>query len=168
MLLFHPRASNDDDREAKLRIAVAPWWEVAKIDERYPATRADVVRCLAAIDYAISPEGFAELIRRNIIRAPIGDGWNATDIFEAALALDRRRQWNSTPSLHDCKKTSHWLSLETANASDSLGSEFAKLLVRYDLRDLLIRMVEIESREARERLLAWTLAALDLEHGIKI
>ncbi len=91
---------------------------------------------------------------------------DARDVLLAATCLEGRRQWMSTPSPHDQKKTHSRLMLETHLVAGAAGVAKLEAQVEViDLRFALVLMAECESRELREKLLT-TIQTLCLLKGV--
>ena len=90
---------------------LAQWFERADMRPDFPLSTGLVVDLLRdGGEYLIDAEGFAAL--QAMGQAPNIAEWDARDIMAAAGALEGRRQWKLTPSIHDPKKTTTRIALE--------------------------------------------------------
>lgn len=114
--------------------------------------------------YDVDADELRDLGRRG--QVPAIASWDAKDLLAAAAALEGRRQWRATPSVHDPKKTETRLALESCIAAGREGlAELREQLDRYDLRLALVLMTEADSRQIRERLLSTVEALLVLREA---
>lgn len=137
------------------RQRIAEWWTRAGLQPNYPAADGDVVRLLQAVEYSISNE----VLGRHLIEGQFGDvaiaegrrNWSGTDIVRLATFLECRRAWQPGSELHATKKTPYERALENYRASGESHALFNDL-ERFDLRALLLMLVESDSRQQREAL----------------
>ena len=137
------------------RQRIAEWWERANLHANYPAADGDAVALCRAVDYVIDPESF---VRFNDVGAfggvSVSDGrrcWSATDIVRLATFLECRRAWQPGSELHRAKKTPYEIALENFRATGE-SHELFHDLETYDLRALLLMLVEADNRQMREAL----------------
>lgn len=135
------------------RQRIAEWWNRADLEASYPADDATAVTLVRAVEYAITRE---ELVRFWNVGAfdgvAISEGrrnWSATDIVRLACFLECRRAWQPGSELHRAKKTPYELALEQYRATGEAHELFSDLET-YDLRALLLMLVEADSRQQRE------------------
>ena len=137
------------------RRRISDWWNRAGLEPSYPAADGEAVALCRAVEYEITGE---ELIR--FIDVGAFDGvsvshgrrnWSATDIVRLATFLECRRQWQPSSEIHRAKKTAYEIALETLRATGE-AHEFFTDLERYDLRALLLMLVEADNRQQREAL----------------
>jgi hypothetical protein len=153
--------------EAHCQGLLAEWFARAELHADFPLTTDLAVELLQhGGQYDIDIDGFHELQRLG--QVPKIEHWDARDLIAAAGALEGRRQWMFTPSIHDPKKTATQLALESHLKSwDEGGRDIvAKQLSGFDLRFALLLITEAENRELREKLLN-TIQALLLLQGVR-
>ncbi len=146
---------------------VAAWLDKAGLPTdgaAWPLDTESAGELLRAGEYDV---GDGELDRLGELRQiPKLAQWHAKDVLAAAAALECRRQWQLTPSVHDPKKTSTRLALEQFIAAENVASLVAQLQKNgHDLRLALVLLVESENRQMRETLLT-TIQALLASEGI--
>jgi len=140
--------------ETQGQTLLAGWLKAADLSaDCWPLDRATAAALLVAGGYAVTE---AELNRLGALgQLPDLGSWDARDVLAAAANLEGRRQWMLAPSPHDLKKTSYQIVLESHFVAGPEGVlAFRKLFGQFDVRLALILMVEADSREIRERLLA--------------
>lgn len=141
--------------ESKAKQIVAEWVRKAEMEGvDFPLTTADVVRVLRdGAEFAIDEERLSRL--GELGQLPSVSQWDARDIIAAAGCLEGRRQWRTTPSIHDAKKHATRLAVEqtlTANPVDGFRALLDQMR-GLDLELALILLAECDNRELRERLL---------------
>jgi hypothetical protein len=141
--------------ECLARHRISEWWVRADIVPNYPTDDETAVKLVQSVDYSISLEA---LVRFCDVRAftgvSINEGrrqWSARDIARLALFLECRRQWQPGSELHAAKRTACELALENLRATGQAHEMFHDLET-FDLRALLLMLVESDSRMQRELL----------------
>lgn len=161
----------DDLRNCCLAIAAAGWWDRLERPERWPLSLADAAEMLRVSgQFDVDAGGLEALIECDIIQHPGSDEagqleFDAADIIEISRRLECRRQWLPAPCFHDVKKHLHQLMFEKCKAENELG---AAIDGPFDLRQLYVAMVEMDSREGREKLGAVLQAFLAYHHGVEL
>ncbi|MCX7421339.1 MAG: hypothetical protein NT013_17595 [Planctomycetia bacterium] len=137
------------------RRRISAWWTRAGLTESYPAADGEIIRLCQAVEYAITGE---EMVRFIGIGAFDGvsvshgrRNWSATDIVRLATFLECRRQWQPGSEIHRAKKTAYETALETLRATGE-SHEFFTDLEHFDLRALMLMLVEADNRQQREAL----------------
>ncbi len=153
-----PRTLTGQDAATMEHLArqrIAEWWNRADQQVSYPATDGEAVALCRAVDYTITGE---ELVRFFDVGAfdavSVSHGsrnWSATDIVRLACFLECRRAWKAGSELHRAKKTTYEIALEHFRATGE-AHEFFSDLESYDLRALLLLLVEADNRQQREAL----------------
>ena len=137
------------------RQRIAHWWERAGMTPSYPAADGEVVRLCQAVEYTIDSESFVRFWNVGAFDGvAISEGrrnWSATDIVRLATFLESRRDWQPGSELHRAKKTSYEIALENFRATGEAHELFHDL-ERFDLRSLLLMLVESDHRQLREAL----------------
>jgi hypothetical protein len=89
-------------------------------------------------------------------QVPSVSEWDGRDIISAASALESRRQWMLTPSVHDPKKGTDRILLEQLMQQGEEGIEKLRGVSQkgIDLHLALILLTEAENRQLREKMLA--------------
>lgn len=141
--------------EALARERLAEWWNRADRDCQYPATDDDAVALCRAVEYAIDREALVRFIDVGAFDGvSVTDRqrkWSATDITRLACFLECRRAWRHGSELHRAKKTAYELALENFRVTGE-AHELFNDLERFDLRALLLMLLESDSRQQREAL----------------
>ena len=137
------------------RQRIAHWWERAGMTPSYPAADGEVVRLCQAVEYTIDSETFSRFWNVGAFDGvAISEGrrnWSAADIVRLACFLECRRAWQPGSELHRAKKTPYEIALENFRATGE-AHEFFTDLETYDLRALLLMLVEADNRQMREAL----------------
>ena len=137
------------------RQRIAHWWERAGMTPSYPAADGEVVRLCQAVEYTIDSETFSRFWNVGAFDGvAISEGrrnWSAADIVRLACFLECRRAWQPGSELHRAKKTPYEIALETFRATGEAHELFHDL-EKYDLRALLLMLVEADHRQLREAL----------------
>ncbi len=141
--------------ETLARQKLAEWWRRADRTESYPATDADAVALCRAVEFEIDQESLVRFIDVGAFEEPsVNDGrraWSATAITLLACFLECRRAWQPGSGLHRAKKTPYELALENCRSTGE-GHALFHDLETYDLRALLLMLVESDNRQQREAL----------------
>ncbi len=151
--LAGPAAAN---LEAASRAKLAGWWQRLGREPEYPTDDETAVELCRAIEYAITREELAQFcdVQAFDVVPETRNGsreWNATSIVALACFLECRRAWMPHSELHDSKKTPYERELERFRATGE-SHELFNDLERYDLRALLLMLVEADARQQREAL----------------
>jgi|GEM_PF-3505945 len=153
-----PRSLSGQDAIALEKLSrqrIAAWWERAERMASYPATDDDAVALCRSVEYSIDRESLVRFIDVGAFDCvSIADGqrqWFAADIARLATFLECRRDWMSGSDLHAAKRTIYEIALENFRATGE-AHELFNDLERYDLRALLLMLVESDSRQQREAL----------------
>ena len=137
------------------RQRISQWWERAGLTTSYPAADGEALRLVQAVEYVIDPESFVRFWNVGAFDGvAISEGrrnWSATDIVRLATFLESRRDWQPESELHRAKKTSYELALENYRRTGKAHELFHDLET-YDLRALLLMLVEADNRQQREAL----------------
>lgn len=137
------------------RQRISEWWERANLHANYPAADGDAVALCRAVDYVIDSESFVRFWNVGAFDGvAISEGrrnWSATDIIRLATFLECRRAWQPGSELHRAKKTPYEIALENFRATGEAHELFHDLET-YDLRALLLMLVEADNRQMREAL----------------
>jgi hypothetical protein len=141
--------------ETVSRQKLAAWWNRANRPAFYPASDDDAVALVRSVEYSITREELVRFIDVGAFQSPrMREGrreWSATEIVCLATFLECRRGWMPNSELHDSKKTPYERELERYRASGE-AHELFNDLEKYDLRALLLMLVEAENRQQREAL----------------
>ena len=139
------------ERLAEQRIA--GWWDRIDQNPCYPASDAEAVALVNAVDYLITVE---ELVRFCDVGAftgvAINNGqrqWSPRNIARLGLFLESRRSWRAGSELHEAKKTAAELALENVRLTGESHALFNDL-EQFDLRALLLMLAESDNRMQRE------------------
>ena len=137
------------------RQRISQWWERAGLEPSYPVCDGDVIALCRAVEYTIDAESFVRFWTVGaFFGVAISDGrrnWSAMDVVRLATFLECRRAWQPGSELHRAKKTAYEIALENFRASGE-AHELFNDLERYDLRALLLMLVEADNRQQREAL----------------
>lgn len=137
------------------RQRIALWWERAGLTESYPVCDGDAVALCRAVDYVCDDEEFVRFWTVGaFLGVAISEGrrnWSAIDVVRLATFLECRRAWQPGSELHRAKKTTYEIALENFRATGE-SHELFNDLERYDLRALLLMLVESDNRMQREAL----------------
>ena len=137
------------------RQRISQWWLRAGLTTSYPAADGEALRLVQAVDYVIDSESFVRFWNVGAFDGvAISEGrrnWSATDIVRLATFLESRRDWQPGSELHRAKKTSYELALENYRRTGEAHELFHDLET-YDLRALLLMLVEVDIRQMREAL----------------
>ena len=137
------------------RQRISQWWIRADRQPSYPCDDGDAVELCRAVEYVIDPESFVRFWNVGAFDGvAISEGrrnWSAADIVRLACFLECRRAWQPGSELHRAKKTPYEIALENFRATGE-AHEFFTDLETYDLRALLLMLVEADNRQMREAL----------------
>ena len=137
------------------RQRIAGWWERAEIEPSFPVCDGDAIALCQAVEYAITGEEFVRFWNNGaFFGVAICDGrrnWSAIDVVRFATFLECRRAWQPGSELHRAKKTAYEIALENFRATGEAHELFHDLET-YDLRALLLMLVEADNRQMREAL----------------
>ena len=141
--------------EHQCRQRIAGWWDRIERQPSYPVIDGDAVALCAGVEYVIDGESlvrFLDVGAFNGVSVSHGRrNWSAIDIVRLATFLECRRDWKPGSELHRAKKTAYEVALENLRATGE-SHEFFNDLERYDLRALLLMLVEGDNRQQREAL----------------
>lgn len=158
MNFVDPRTLRGQDKSTLEHVArqrIAEWWNRADRDADYPASDEDAAALCRAVEYSIDRESLVRFIDVGAFDSvAVADGerkWSATDIARLATFLECRRAWMPGSELHRAKKTPYEIAHENFRATGQGHELFADLEV-YDLRALLLLLVESDNRQQREAL----------------
>lgn len=157
-------ANNLDLNERQSAELVRRWLDAVGLPpDCWPVDTDDAATILRdGGEYAIDADELRDLGRRG--QVPQIESWDARDVLTAACALEARRQWRPSPTVHDQKKTDTRLAIESCIAAGRAGlADLREQLARYDLRLALVLMAEADNRQLRERLLSTIEALLVLK-----
>lgn len=136
-------------------IRIAEWWTRADLEEKYPTTDAIAVKLCQSVDYAITCEDLARF--RDVGAFQAGSfkygRWemSARDVCQLAIFCECRRSWKPGSEIHESKKTACELALENLRLTGQSHEMFHDL-EQFDLRSLLLMLVESDARMQRELL----------------
>lgn len=108
---------------------------------------SEVCDVLTRAGYAVSPGTLAEFTRKKYI-AEFAHEWTVVAIYCLCGALEARRRWLPTPSLHDMKKSGARLQIEQLRA-EGVNPPIVDP-DRHTVEDLLIQMAQNDNRMERE------------------
>lgn len=145
--------ADENQLERHARDRIRAWWERAGLEPSYPANDSTAAALARAVEFDIDAERlvrFCDVAAFGGVAFTAGRRvWRAMDIARLGLFLESRRDWQSHSSLHDAKK--HPLEIVFDNSRES-GDEHAVFfdLERFDLKSLLLLLVEAGNRQQRE------------------
>jgi hypothetical protein len=176
--IFGTRQSDpvSDLELARAEFKRSSWWEKSGLEEHWPLDLDEAVTMLdLAGEFAIDADQLKELIGRRLVPNPSRDddgelAFDAFDMVQVAGVLHGRGQFKPTPSRNDSYKHPLQVVLEQAREAGEVASvlEVPQGLPKHDLRDLLVRLAQTDSREGREKILVLTKVVLEVEHGVFI
>jgi hypothetical protein len=141
--------------EKQCQSILAQYLAKCDVQPDFPLSTADVVRLLReGGEFAITDEYFESM--QSWGQVPSVSEWDGRDIISAASALESRRQWMLTPSVHDPKKGTDRILLEQLMQQGEEGIEKLRGVSQkgIDLHLALILLTEAENRQLREKMLA--------------
>lgn len=161
----------DDPVDAELAaqdaIARAKWFDSIGEVARWPVDAGTAVKLLRDGGlFAVDGEALDSLVDHVIIGGPDDEGeWSATDVLDAARALEFRRAWQPD-SPHDAKRLPAELALEVARQDDRVAE--AAAVPGFDLLGTLFAVAYNESREQRLALVALFRLILEAQKGVRV